>query len=195
MNYERILLKAIKFGIILALFTPLILGRFGLTLSAYPKAVFFRSLIEIIFIFYLLLISLNRKYLPKISLLFLAISIFIGSLILTSFTGVNFHRSFFGDPERTVGVILYLHLFVFFLILISVFREKKEWFKLFEITVIVSGISSLAGILQKLNVFSFYGLSLPQRISGTLSNPDFFAPYIVLSIFLAFFLLLKSNFS
>jgi len=189
MRFENLLLKSIKIGVIFVLFTPLILGPFGLTLSAYPKAVFFRSLIEIIFVLYLLLIFLNQKYLPKVSPLVIAISIFVGILVLTSFTGINFHRSFFGDAERAIGVILYLHLLVFFIILISIFNKKKDWFNLLKLTVIVSGISSLAGILQKLGVYSFYGLSLP-RISGTLSNPDFFAPFMVLSIFLTLFVLM-----
>ncbi len=193
MKYEEILLKGIKIGVFAILFTPLILGAIGLTLSAYPKAVFFRTLIEIIFIFYLLLVFLNSRYFPKISPLLLVVSVFVGILILTSLTGINPYRSFFGDPERAEGVILHLHLLAFFLIIISVFNKKEEWFKLFKITVLVSGFSSLAGILQKLGISSFYGTSLPGRISGTLSNPDFFGPYIVLAIFLGLFVLLSEK--
>jgi len=190
MKYEKSLLKGIKVGVFAILLTPLILGPFGLTLSAYPKAVFFRTLIEIIFVFYLLLVFLNSRYFPKFSLLFLVVSVFVGILILTSLTGINFHRSFFGDPGRAEGVILNIHLLAFFLIIISVFNKKKDWLRFFKVTVFVSGLSSLAGIFQKLGFFSFYGTSLPERISGTLSNPDFFAPYIVLAIFLGLFVLL-----
>jgi len=189
MDYKNIFLKVIKIGIILILFTPLVLGPFGLSLSNYPKTVFFRSLIEIIFIFYLILIFFDSKYLPKISPLVLVVSTFGGILLLTSLTGINFHRSFWGDLFRVEGVILHLHLLVFFLILISIFQEKKEWLLLFKLTVIVSAISSLAGVLQRIGVASFYGLDLPSRISGTWTNPDFFAPYIVLTIFLAVFLI------
>lgn len=189
MEYKDVFLKIIKIGIILILFTPLILGLFGLTVSSYPKAVFFRSLVEIIFIFYVLLVFLDRKYLPKISSLVLTVSLFAGILILTSLTGFNFHRSFWGDLYRVEGVILYIHLLVFFLILISVFQGKKEWLKLFRITVIVSAICSFAGILQKFDIFSFYAFNSVSRISGTWTNPDFFAPYIVLTIFIAIFLL------
>lgn len=193
LKYENLLLRGVKIGVFAVLFTPLILGSIGLTLSAYPKAVFFRTLIEIIFIFYLLLVFLNSRYFPKISPLVLVVSVFVGILILTSLTGINFHRSFFGDPERAEGVILHLHLLAFFLIIISVFNKKREWLELFKIAVLVSGFSSLAGILQKLGVASFFGVSLPGRISGTLSNPDFFAPYIVLAIFLGIFVLLSEK--
>jgi len=190
MKYEELLLKGIKIGVFAILFTPLILGAIGLTLSAYPKAVFFRTLIEITFIFYLLLVFFNSRYFPKISPLLLVVFGFVGILILTSLTGINPYRSFFGDPERAEGVILHLHLLAFFLIIISVFNKKKEWLELFKIAVLVSGFSGLAGILQKFDISSFYGVALPSRISGTLSNPDFFGPYIVLAIFLGLFVFL-----
>ena len=192
MNYENALLKTIKIGIFLALFTPLILGPFGMTFSAYPKAVFFRTIVEIIFILYLLLILLNSRYLFKISPLVLAVFVFLVMLFLSGLLGFNFQRSFFGELERGEGIILYLHLTLFFLILISIFDKKEEWFRLLKLTLIISAISSLAGILQKLNVYSFYGIDKP-RVSGTLVNPDFFGAYIVLAIFVGIFVLLTEK--
>ena len=56
MKYEATLLKWIKWGVILTIFMPLVLGPFGITLSNWPKAVFFRILVEIIFILYWLLV-------------------------------------------------------------------------------------------------------------------------------------------
>jgi len=190
MKYEGLLLKGVKLGVILILFTPLILGPFGLTLSAYPKTVFFRSLVEFVLILYLLLVFVNRQYLPKITPLVLAVFIFIGTLFITSITGINFYRSFFGDPKRAEGVILHFHFFAFFLIVISVFNTKENWLKLFKISVIVSALSAFAGVLQRLELVNLYGISSGYRASGTLSNPDFFGPYMVLTVFLAVFILI-----
>lgn len=187
---QNFLLKAIKTGVILILFTPLILGPFGLSLSNYPKTVFFRTLVEIIFIFYLLLILFVPRYLPGISVSLVVVSIYIGILLLTGITGFNFGRSFFGDLHRVEGIILHIHLLVFFLVLLSVFRQKEDWILFFKLSVIVSAFSSFAGVLQKLQLAKFYGVSLPERISGTWANPDFFASYILLVIFLGIFLLL-----
>lgn len=190
---EQKLIFLIKTGVILILFTPLVLGPFGLSLSNYPKTVFFRTLVEIIFIFYLLLIFFNSKHLPRFSPLVLVYSAFVGILIISSFFGINFYRSFWGDLHRAEGLIFHLHLLVFFLILISIFPKKDDWLLFFKLTVIVSGLSSLAGMLQKAGLASFYGLGLPSRISGTFTNPDFFAPYIVLAIFIGIFLLVKEK--
>lgn len=189
MDWKSIFLRGIKIGVFLILLTPLVLGPFGISLSNYPKTVFFRSLVEIIFILYLFLIFFNSKYLPKLSILLSSVSVYIGILLLAALTGINFRLSFFGDLHRVEGVILHLHLLILFLILISVFQKEKDWLLFFKTTVIVSAFSSLAGLLQKLGIYSFYALS-SNRISGTWTNPDFFAPYVVLAIFLGIFLLL-----
>ncbi len=186
-------LKIIRSGIYLTLLTPLILAPVGLTFSAFPKAVFFLSLIEITFIFYLLLLVLDRKYLPKISSVGWVVLAFAAVLLITTATGINPFRSFFGDAERAAGVVLQVHLLLFFFIISGAGFGKRDWMNIFKTAVGVSGLVSLAGIFQKLEIWSFYGRSLPGRVSGTLSNPDFFGPYIVLSIFLTVFVLLKEK--
>jgi len=70
---KNILIKAIKIGIVLILFTPLVVGFWGLNASGYPKAVFFRSLVEITFVFYVFLIILDKKYIPKKTILSLCL--------------------------------------------------------------------------------------------------------------------------
>ncbi len=190
MNYERIISKGVKIGLYLTLLTPLVIAPTGLTLSAYPKAVFFRSLIEITFVLYLVLIILNKKYLPRISLAAWSFLIFVSVLVLTSFTGINFYRSLFGALERSEGLIMFFHLLAFFFMFSGMFFDKKQWFRIFKFSAGVSGLVSFVAVLQKLKVWHFYGVSLPGRVSGTLSNPDFFGPYIVLSMFLVLFVLL-----
>jgi len=196
-KYEALLLKWIRRGIILTIFMPLVIGPFGISLSNWPKAVFFRILVEIIFILYLLLVYIKPKYLPRLSFLIWASIIYFGILFVSALSGVNFYRSFFGDLYRAEGIVLFLHFLVFLIVATSVFSGKGDWIKFLKIAVIVSALSSFAGILQKIgtlpyyetNPFSFYGLGLPRCISGTWTNPDFFAPYIVLCIFAGFYLL------
>lgn len=185
---KNILIRIIKIGIALTLFTPLILGRFSLNMSEYPKALFFKSLIEVLFVFYVFLVLIDKKYLPKLSPLFISVLAFTATLLITSFFGVNFYRSFFGDMTRGEGVILHIHLLLFFIIMIGVFLKRYEWMALFKTAVIISGISSFAAILQWLKIATFYDME-PQRVAGTLSNPDLLGSYLTLSIFLAVFLL------
>lgn len=184
MDFEKIFFRLLRWAIIIALLTPLVIGPIGISLSAYPKAIFFRIVIEAALIFYLILVLINSRHLFKMSPIVRVVFVFIASLIVSGFFGINFYRSIFGDPERSEGVILIIHLAVFFLIAISVFKEQREWFGLMRITAGVGALSSLAAVLQRLAIFSFYGNNLPERVSGTLSNPDFFATYISVVFFI-----------
>ena len=189
---EKFLLKGIRVGIFLILFTPLFIGRFGISFSEFPKAVYFRSLTEFISISYLiLLIQGGRQYLPRVKgrLIFFAVLAFMGVLALGTLFSINPIWSFWGTISRSLGLVTYLHFFAFFLVLVSTVKTKEDWLLLLQWAVFISGISSFTGILQKLNVASFYGISLPDRISGTLANPTFFGSYLVLNIFLGLFLL------
>jgi len=190
-NIEKKLLSAIKIGFFLILLTPLIISPWSVFPTLFPKIIYFRILIEIIFIFYILLLILNRDYLPRISPIFISSLIFTEVLALSTWKSINPWRSFWGTMERGEGFLTFLHLFVFFLILVSVFKTKKEWLSLLRFTVFLSIPMGLAGIIQKMKIFHFYGsidpVSVP-RISATLGNPVFYGSYLVLIIFLAIFL-------
>jgi len=189
------LLNVIKIGIFAVLLTPLILGPFGINFAEYPKALFFRCGIEVLFVLYLSLVLFNTKYLPKKSILTASIVLFIAIMTISSIFGVNFTRSFFGTMQRGEGLILHFHLLAFFVIITSVFSGKKDWLNLLKASVIVSGISSLAAILQQIGACSFYSMykNFSTRLTGTLSNPDLFSSYIVLAIFITLFILIAES--
>lgn len=184
---EKAFLNIVKGALFFSLITPLVIGPFGITFSSYPKAVFFRTIIEAAFIFYILLVLVNKKYLPKINPVMIAICAYLLVSIISSILGVNFFRSLFGDLDRSEGLILAIHFFVFYVMLISVF--EKEWINILKTTAIVGAISSISALLQKTGAFTFYGVNLPERVSGTLTNPDFFGNYIVLCFFVSLIIL------
>lgn len=196
-NIEKIevfLIKAVKIGVALTLLVPLVLlGYFGVTPSdESSKVLVFQVIIEIILIFYLCLLSIDKNYLPKKSALLLAVFLFFLVEIITSFLGINFHRSFFGNIWRADGIFLHLHLLVFLIVIAGVFKEKEEWLNLLKISVFASGISSIAAVLQKLQIIELFNVEV-SRLSGTLVNPGLFGNYIALSIFLAFFLVIHEK--
>ena len=191
---EKFLYKAVQIGIASVLFLPLVLlGYFGITPNdESSKVLVFQCIMEIIFLFYIYLVLLNKNYLPQKSNLFFAIILFFAVEIAASLAGVNFYRSFFGNLSRADGIVLHLHLLAFFVILVSVFKERVEWLKLFKISVVVSAISSITALLLKLMAIWFPS-RWPERLSGTFINPDMFGNYIALSIFLATFVFLTEQ--
>lgn len=177
---EKIYFAIIEWGTYLALLTPFIFIRDYFFPFVVPKTIFFRIIIDVIFIAYILLVISNRKYLPKFNALTISITIFMGILILTSITGVNFNRSFWSTFERMTGLLTFFHLFAFFIVLTSVFKERKYWDRILTVSILI-------GII----VCSYTWLSTEAatRRGGTLGNTSFLAAYLLFNIFFAIILL------
>ena len=190
LNLENFLFHGIKTGVFLLLLTPLILSSFSVFPSVFPKTVYFRTLVEIIASFYIILLIFSRRYLPKISPIFISLLIFIEVLAFSVFKSVNPWRSFWGTMERMEGFLTPFHFFIFFFILVAVFKDKKDWLNFLKFSVFVSLAVGLAGIIQKAGIFDFYAYIDPKhpRISATLGNPVFYGNYLTLIIFLSIFL-------
>ena len=197
---ERFLLEHIRVGLVLTLFTPLLVGRFGFSFGEYPKALFFGVLMEILLAAWLFLVFQNRTYLPKNTKLLWLVAGFMGISFLSGVFGFNFERSLWGDMERSESLALYLHFFAFFLILSGVVKTQKDWTVMFRWTAGISLLASIAAFLQVLGVYHFYALSAQQEgispileVSGTFTNSLFFASYLVIAIFLALFLFIRES--
>jgi O-antigen ligase/tetratricopeptide (TPR) repeat protein len=52
---------------------------------------------------------------------------FFSVILISCFTGVDFHMSFWSNAERMLGVFHILHFFVLFLIAVTVFRDWNDW--------------------------------------------------------------------
>ena len=196
---ETVLLLLIKTGVFLIFLTPLIIFPFTFFPSVFGKVIFFRILVEIIFCAYLLLLFFNRKYRPKISLLFIALLVYIEVLTLATLKGLNPYRGFWGTTERMEGLLMYFHLFLFFVVLVGTFKKKDDWLGFLRFFVLVSVAVAFAGLCQKLGIYNFFvkpdtpnpGPLGPfgfLRPSATLANPDFYGSYLVFVVFLSFFL-------
>ncbi len=190
---ENLYLKILRWGIFLSVFTPLILYPQFLSMFHFPKLIVFRSIVEIMLIFYVLLILANKKYRPKWNALLITITIFTGLYVLTSITGINFYRSFWGTLERMGGVFSFIHYWIFFIILISVFKEKQDWLKLLKFGVIAGFLSILFAYGQYFKLGDFFVGWQHGRIFGTQGNAALFAGYLIFILFLAIYFLSRKD--
>ena len=181
---ERVCLFVITWGTYLVLFTPLIINTKFFFPFVAPKTIFFRIIVEIILASYIFLVIINRCWRPRINALTIAVALYLAIFILASFTGVNLERSFWSTNERMTGILTMLHLFALFIILSSVFKERKEWERALGVSVIVGVILSLYILLGK---------EISTRGGGTIGNTSFMAAYLLFDVFFAIILLL-SNF-
>lgn len=176
LHSEKVYFRIIEWGTYLAMFTPLILVKYFYFPYVVPKTIFFRIIVDVIFIAYLLLAISNPRYRPKINALTITLAIFLGIKVLTAITGINFNRSFWSTFERMTGILTLFHLFAFFIILTSVFKERKYWERFFTISI-------CAGILLCFYVFT--SSDPTARGGGTLGNTSFMSAYVLFNVFFA----------
>lgn len=181
---ENFYFSIIQFGTYLALFTPFIFIKDYFFPFVVPKTIFFRIIVDIIFIAYILLVISNPRYRPRFNAFTITITVFLGIVILTSLTGVNLARSFWSVSERMTGLLTFFHLYAFFIILSSVFQERKYWERILTVSIFV-------GILICFYLWtSEVGVS---RGGATLGNTSFMSAYLLFDILFALIFFLSKN--
>ena len=182
---ERILLSIIRWGAYVSLLTPLIVVDDFFYSFVVPKTIYFRIIVEIILATYLILILSFPKYRPKINALSVSVFVFILISIATSVLGVDPQRSFWSVYERETGLFTLLHFYAFFVVLSNVFKDKKDWGKLFFVSIVI-------GVICCLGVVSASSIA---KGGGTIGNTSFLASYLLFNVFFAIALLVEHKFS
>ncbi|MEK9153160.1 MAG: O-antigen ligase family protein [Patescibacteria group bacterium] len=153
------------------------------------KNFIFRILVEFIFALWLGLAITRPAYRPSLSPLVKAVTIFIAIVFLADLLGPNPFRSFFSNYERMEGFMMLFHLYLYFLMLISVFKTKKDWTIFFHSILIGGLIVSYVALRQKLG----YAISIQggPRVDGTIGNPTYLAAYLLFHVWLLAILIYK----
>ena len=185
--------KVLKYGIYAVTFVPLVIFSDFISPFHFGKVVVFRSIIEVLVVFYLILIWSDKSYLPKRDSIFWSFFGFTAVFGLTTIFSVQFYESFWGTLERMGGFWTFLHYFVYFIILTSVFKTKEDWRKLLDVSIFVAVLSVLYGFGQKTDIKFFVGSGNRARIFGTIGNAALFAGYELFGAFLALTLFLKGG--
>lgn len=192
---SRAYAKFLEIGILASVFLPLIYLRDTFSPFHFTKVMVFRVLVEILFAVWLVLAIADKKYRPRVNLIFWLVNALFLAYLVTSILGVDFSRSFWGTLERMGGFILQLHFWLYFIVLISVFQTREQWEKLLRTSVIASFLCSLYALGQKANLGEFFLGGGRERVFGTLGNPALFAGYTLFNFFWALYFVLKKNIS
>jgi O-antigen ligase len=173
----------------------------------------FRFLIEIAFAAFAYLAVVDRAYRPKSSLVFYSYGAFLSILFLANVFGSNVYLSFFSNFERMEGWFTHLHLFLYFLMLYSLYKTDKDWMRVFgwfsvgAIGVSFQALFQLFGqkdffltskifatsTIQSIN--NAYPVSMGNglRLDSSLGNADYYGIYALFFICISALLALKLN--
>ena len=178
----------------LTLLSVLVEGPFLYFYHVTGKNFFFRSIIEIALILYLLLIIWDRSYLPRRSHLWLAFAGFMGVVFFANVLGENPEKSFFSNFERMEGYLALLHFAAYLLITSAIFRSRAVWTLFWQASFLISVAVGLQALVSdRVPVQHMYSALIEsfndtKRISGSLGNSTYLGVYALLHIFIAGFL-------
>lgn len=153
----------------------------------FGRGLLMQFIIEIIFFLYLALAIADKNYRPKKTALLVLAGLFLSVMFLSSVFGAHFLRSFWSSVERFSGIFFLSHVFLLFIVLGAVFKDKNDWKKFLGMNVLVSVAMFAIAILSLFGV-KFWGVDLGTRISGTLGNPLFLGLYFIITLIFALYL-------
>jgi len=202
--------KISKFLLYIVPFSLVIVSTSTLFPFIVGKYVFFRIAIGLSLIFFILGLGFRSyagyagngaRVRDKLkSPLVIAMFVFIFIFVLASFFGADPSFSFWSNFERGEGGFQLLTLFAFFILAILLLNTEKEWQNFFIFWLIAAVFVIGYGIFAHLgqsgyNAFAnFMGpkISAQSRFQGSLGNPAYTAPYLLLAAIYAFYLFITS---
>jgi O-antigen ligase/tetratricopeptide (TPR) repeat protein len=191
MTLETVLRRLVIVGVFLVPFVPLIVANQFFFPFITGKNFAFRIIVESIFGAWVLLALLKAEYRPRGSWILYALSAFVGVILLADALSPNAFKSFWSNFERMEGGIGLLHLFAYFVVLVSVFKSEKLWGRLAATSLGVSAIVGGYSLLQLAGAFEIHQGGL--RIDATLGNATYFAAYMLFHCFIALVCAVRSR--
>ncbi len=179
---EKVFSWIIKIGLWMIPLLPIYVSYTMLFPFITGKNFAFRIIIEIIFALWVGLAIARREYRPKFTPLVKAVSIFVGIVFFADLISPNPYRAFFSNYERMEGFMMLSHLYLYFLMLTSVFKTRRDWLIFLHVSFAASVVVSYFGLLQKLG----YRVALQGgfRVDSTIGNPTYLAAYLLFHLWL-----------
>lgn len=176
---EKTYLRILQAGIVASLF--IVLFVFSSLLFPYisSKQLSFNILMEVLAAVWIVFILRYPAYRPKLNLIIYGLLSYFAVILISAFTGVDFNLSFWGDIERMLGFFHLFHFLIFFFILLTVFRNWKEWQILLIASVLAATLVSLFGLLG-------------EHPYSTIGNTAYVSGYLIFNLFFAALLFFRS---
>jgi len=184
---EKTFLWIIKIGLWIIPFLPFYISSSMLFPFITGKNFTFRIIVEILAALWVALAISRPEFRPKPTLLVKVVTVFMTILFFADLLSPNPYRSFFSNYERMEGFMMLFHLYLYFLMLVSVFKTSRDWLMFFHVSVITSIAVSYFALLQRLG----YRISLQGgfRVDSTIGNPTYLAAYLLFHIWMLLILI------
>lgn len=184
---QKILRLVLKVGVILSLLSFLIIsdGLYFPYISG--KQLYFYILIEALLPIWIYLLIRHPQYRPSFSWITYGLVFWLTVMLVSAIFGVDFNLSFWGDTERMQGWFALAHYFVFYLVVITVFRSKKDWQYLLNAVVAVAVVVAFYAWITADGAKFQGNVNLTSNIS-TLGNASYVAGLMLFAVYFLLYL-------
>ena len=184
--------KIIKSLLYLVLLTPLIYFSDFLFPFVSAKSLWFNSLIGFSFILHIWHCYKNKQPIFQFNKLDKWLLAFIALIFFTSFYGVDLYQSWFGNFERSNGLLFFFNLFLYYYLLR---RYISNWSRYLSVFLLVSATTGLIAFFQWQGTFPFLQLfTNPHgKVWSVLGNYIYLGNFSLFGIFLSLFLYSRST--
>ena len=171
--------------IALLLLTPLVISPGAFAHFSVSKAVYARTIIEVLGVVWVLLMLKSPRFRPAHSWVILALIGYVVASFMAAMWGVNTTHSIWSTYDRMTGVFDWAHWLLLALVLMAVVRSRSNWWLL------LNGMLGITLVLSLIAATQVWGLSLIPaiiakcRVDATLGNASYLAPLLVMSVLVA----------
>ena len=192
---DNILMYVIRAGIVLILLTPFVVSPRTIFPYVVGKALYSRSLIEIVFVSWVLLCLFNPSWRPPRSRILALLAAALGVAVLSAGFGASVQRSFWSNYERMQGVIDQAHWFALAVVLVSVLRTGRDWRILLNLNLAAGMAMALMAVTEY--IAWFYTPAEEKtvhiyRVTTTFGSPGFLGMYLGVNVTIALGFLARS---
>ncbi len=173
--------------------TPLIVANSYFFPFITGKAFFFRILVEIAALAWIVLALLDKEYRPRFSWIGVAVVAFVAWMFVADSFAINAAKAFWSNFERMEGWVLLAHLLGLFYAAGAVLRVEKKWRAWFLMSLGVSLVICIYALFQLGGVLAIHQGST--RIDATLGNSAYLAIYLLFNVFIALWLALTEKYA
>ncbi len=184
-TYHTLIKRVLQAGIFVTPFIALIVSESLFFPFITGKNFTFRILVEILFATWIIGVFLDYRFRPRFSWLLVAFGGFLAVIGIADLMAEDSFRAFWSNFERMEGYVTLVHLAMYFLVLVSVFKTKKAWEWLFHTWIGVGGFLGLYGIVQVSSDLDVQ--QSPDRIDATLGNATYLAAVAIFFLFFVFY--------
>ena len=193
---ETALRWAILAGIALLLLTPFVVTPGTIFPFVVGKALWSRSLIEIVFALWAVLALARPAYRPPRSWLLLLLGVGLAVSLLSALFGVSPQRSLWSTYERMQGAIDAAHWVALAAVLTSVLRSPAAWRALLGLAAGAGAALACVVIARHYEIHVPFFSAIPElhlpRMSGPIGNPTYLSVCMLFGLLLALGFVVRS---